>query len=682
METKNLIICLVFATFAGIVLTACAPSGGSEMGVQGTQPNSQEKSIYVGPLLVDCVGEGPQKCMLVKENLDDDYDMFYDQIEGFEYEEGYEYKLLVREEPVENPPAGGSSLKWSLVQVESKQAVPIAGDVIEKTIYVGPELVDCVGVAPQKCMLIKENPEDDYTFFYDQIEGFEYEQGYEYELIVRVEPVDNPPADASMLKWTLVSITSKTPIAQSGATQLEGPEWVLLSYINGEGEMTEALPGVKTTAHFQNGELNGNAGCNGYFGSYETEDLQISFGPLASTEMYCVNPAGVMDQETAYLQALERVESYSIQGNQLLFLNGSGESLLTYAIAEPVSLTGKMWQVINYNNGKDAVVSVLGGTEITANFDAESRLSGSAGCNNYSAPYEIDDSSIKIGPAIATRMACGEPAGIMEQEMGYLAALEMASSYKIENDHLILLDLDGNQVVTYQPTRTFELTDTIWDLNAYDDGEGSIVSGMEGVEATIIFNEDGSFGGSAGCNSYSGNYQVDGADMNLELGPVTMMFCEEPAGVMDQEAAYLEDLQAVATFRISGDRLVMMDDSGRELLQYLASDLVGYDWKWVDFLGNDDTRTSPTNPSDYTLRFRPDGQVAIQADCNQVLGSYQLNGNQVDIDLGITTLAACPPDSLSDLYLRLISDAVIYFREGEFLYLDIMLDTGTMKFLE
>ena len=60
----------------------------------------------------------------------------------------------------------------------------------EVTLYVGPELVDCVGVGPMKCMLVKENPEDDYKYFYSQIEGFEFEPGYTYELRVLVTPVE------------------------------------------------------------------------------------------------------------------------------------------------------------------------------------------------------------------------------------------------------------------------------------------------------------------------------------------------------------------------------------------------------------------------------------------------------------------------------------------------------------
>ena len=48
---------------------------------------------------------------------------------------------------------------------------------VEKTIFVAPQKVECVGVAPQECLLIKEDAEDDWQFWYDSIEGFEYEPG-------------------------------------------------------------------------------------------------------------------------------------------------------------------------------------------------------------------------------------------------------------------------------------------------------------------------------------------------------------------------------------------------------------------------------------------------------------------------------------------------------------------------
>lgn len=87
-----------------------------------------------------------------------------------------------------------------------------SGEVV--TFYVGPELVDCVGVGPQKCMLVKTDPDAEYEYFYSQIQGFEHEEGYEYELLVQVDPVENPPADAPSLRYTLIETVGKQPVSQ------------------------------------------------------------------------------------------------------------------------------------------------------------------------------------------------------------------------------------------------------------------------------------------------------------------------------------------------------------------------------------------------------------------------------------------------------------------------------------
>ncbi len=78
-----------------------------------------------------------------------------------------------------------------------------------KKIYIASALADCQGEAPQKCMHYKENPTDDWNYFYDTIEGFDYEEGHQYLVEVAVTEIENPPADASSLKYTLVKILSK-----------------------------------------------------------------------------------------------------------------------------------------------------------------------------------------------------------------------------------------------------------------------------------------------------------------------------------------------------------------------------------------------------------------------------------------------------------------------------------------
>jgi heat shock protein HslJ len=127
--------------------------------------------------------------------------------------------------------------------------------------------------------------------------------------------------------------------------------------------------------------------------------------------------------------------------------------------------------------------------------------------------------------------------------------------------------------------------------------------------------------------------------------------------------------------------MVMYDANDQELLKYQASDLVGVVWVWVEFLENNDTVTRPNMPANYTLEFLPDGQVALQADCNRANGTYSVNGSQLEIEIMTTTLAACPEGSLGDKYIQLLNDAVAFIREGDQLFIDIQFDTGSMKFL-
>jgi heat shock protein HslJ len=118
-------------------------------------------------------------------------------------------------------------------------------------------------------------------------------------------------------------------------------------------------------------------------------------------------------------------------------------------------LTNTVWEAIGYNNGKQAVVSLIIGTEITAMFGEDGTLSGSAGCNNYNATYESEaapggaEGTIAIGPSATTRKFCAEPEGTMDQEGLYLAALEMADVYRIDGDRLQLRTSEGSLVADY-----------------------------------------------------------------------------------------------------------------------------------------------------------------------------------------------------------------------------------------
>jgi heat shock protein HslJ len=402
-----------------------------------------EKRIFVGPAMVDCVGVAPQQCLLIKENLEDEWQFWYDPIEDFDYEEGFLYELLVAEQTVDNPPADASSLVLVLKEIINQEPVTV------KTVYIGPERVECEGEGPQECYQYKEEPDSEWQLYYFGIDGFDYEEGYVYELRVAESVVENPPAGGSSVQLSLVEMVDKSEPAEIEEPQsLEGTQWEMTSYNNGEGSVVSLLPGTRVTALFEDGSVNGSAGCNRYFGDYEVNGDSISMGPMGSTQMFCSEPEGVMEQEFQYLGAIQTATTYHIMGDQLELLDATGEIAATFTAGEPVTLEDHAWEVLSYNNGKEAVVSVIIGTQLTADF-AEGTVAGSAGCNNYNAAYELEgDNAISFGPPATTRKLCADPEGIMEQEAQFLAALQSAVAYRIDGDRADMFDASGARALT------------------------------------------------------------------------------------------------------------------------------------------------------------------------------------------------------------------------------------------
>ena len=77
-------------------------------------------------------------------------------------------------------------------------------------LWIGPDRVECEGVALMMCLQIAESEDGDYQLFYDTIEGFDYQEGTSYVIDVSITEVENPPADASGLQYTLVEIVEES----------------------------------------------------------------------------------------------------------------------------------------------------------------------------------------------------------------------------------------------------------------------------------------------------------------------------------------------------------------------------------------------------------------------------------------------------------------------------------------
>ena len=108
-------------------------------------------------------------------------------------------------------------------------------------------------------------------------------------------------------------------------------------------------------------------------------------------------------------------------------------------------LTGKIW-VLSSLGGK----APLKDTELTSEFTAKRRVSGSAGCNRYTGTYKVSGSTIRIVPLATTRKACAEP--IERQETAFLKALSGARSFAISGGTLTLKSAGGQGLADVQGT--------------------------------------------------------------------------------------------------------------------------------------------------------------------------------------------------------------------------------------
>jgi heat shock protein HslJ len=222
---------------------------------------------------------------------------------------------------------------------------------------------------------------------------------------------------------------------------LEGTGWILSS-LPGQA----LVPAGTVTLRFESGRVQGSDGCNRYTAPYNETGSLLEVSPKgASTQMAC--PPAVMAQADGFMAALTRTRAWRIAAGQLELLTADGLVLATL-VAQSEALAGTAWRVTGYNNGRQAVVSVLAGTTLTMAFSADGKVSGSAGCNRYTAPYKAEGRKLALGPVAATRMDCARPERAMEQEQRFLKALETVATARFEGDRLELRTAEGALAVS------------------------------------------------------------------------------------------------------------------------------------------------------------------------------------------------------------------------------------------
>jgi len=254
----------------------------------------------------------------------------------------------------------------------------------------------------------------------------------------------NPPSNPGALP--VLAQASAPPMALPQPPRpLEGTAWTL-AWVPG----FELPASPLATLRFEAGRAVGTDSCNRYSTTFKASDGSLAFGAKTAATLMACAPE-VMQVANAFGALLYDTRSYSTEFDTLTLYAAAGTPIARLK-AQSDRLAGTSWQVTGVNNGRQAVTGVIAGTVLTMVFGADGRMSGSSGCNTYSAPYTAEGRGIHVGPPAATRKACAQPEGAMAQEAAFLAALGTVATQQREGDWLELRTTDGALAVSARRT--------------------------------------------------------------------------------------------------------------------------------------------------------------------------------------------------------------------------------------
>jgi heat shock protein HslJ len=371
---------------------------------------------------------------------------------------------------------------------------------------------------------------------------------------------------------TILVYARKLPAVVDPA--LRDTEWLLTSLL-GEGLLEDS----RITLNLGEEGFDGVAGCNNYGGEYSAADGGILLtSDIFHTEMDCGSPEGIMEQETAYIQALRSSATYRLADGRLEISGASGDTILVYARkakygTDPSALVRTVWRLVSIDG------EGLGeGSTFTLAFHSESILGGHAGCRDYLATYQASGDDLSLLYEVMLDAGCRVEDADLELEAQVMGVLAPKADLRLGGEQLEIHGERGGVLVfdALPEDATLNLEGPSWSLLAFvgpnpfaEEPEPWPVPGglPPGTTINITF-EDDTARGSAGCNSYGAAYSRTSTAIGFDAvtATATEMACLDPQGVMEQEAHYLELLAAVTSYHILADRLWLETDDGRALV--------------------------------------------------------------------------------------------------------------------
>ncbi len=171
-----------------------------------------------------------------------------------------------------------------------------------------------------------------------------------------------------------------------------------------------------------------------------------------------------------------------------------------------------------------------------------------------------------------------------------------------------------------------------------------------GTRVRLVFDDDGTIGASAGCNTMGGTWGFDGTTLTVQVAQMTEMGCPEDR--MAQDGWLVDWLSSGATAAVDGDQL-LLTGSGvmMTLLDRVAAEpdvaIEGVDWVLSGIrIGSGDDGIAMSVPVGVQATLRlDDGQLTVDTGCNRGGASATADDDSLSIGPLALTKRGCQGDA-------------------------------------
>ena len=190
-----------------------------------------------------------------------------------------------------------------------------------KTFYVADRKVACAGT--YECIQVREKSNAQWRVFSDTIQGFNYEEGFEYKISVEEVSKENKLNGMYEEKYKVLKVIAKKKTDFKPSEKLPFKKWVLKAMNDGTRNLGLSDTSVFIEFNLKTGKTRGRALCNNFTTSFSCKDSNISITDLTSTKMMCKGEKF----EGVIFSFYKKATTFKVQGNTLWLNQPGGEFL-------------------------------------------------------------------------------------------------------------------------------------------------------------------------------------------------------------------------------------------------------------------------------------------------------------------------------------------------------------------